>query len=288
MIAAAQIIGSAAFASTSTGPDIDKAKENASVVRVAVEDFPTRIVTDTTLPNGVEVVIQEGTAGERTFFKAVENLRGKDGSFASVPILYDEVTKLPTEKVVRKGANTAVIDGISEKTKDSERAKAAEKKAEDDKQKAASSNTGSSSNSGVSPESTSGAPSAARNAAKTQAAPASPAEPSASNPAPAPAPNGVTSAAENKEYARSILSAADFACTDQLAVRESGWSTTATNPSSGAYGVAQSLPASKYASAGADWKTNGKTQVNWMISYMNERYGSPCAALAHSHAVGWY
>ena len=40
--------------------------------------------------------------------------------------------------------------------------------------------------------------------------------------------------------------------------RESGWQINATNPESGAYGLPQSLPAHKMASAGADWQTNAK------------------------------
>lgn len=276
IIAAAQIVGSAAFADSQTGPNIDKAKENASVINTVTENFPTRIVTDSNLPNGIEVVVQEGIAGERTFFKASEDFTNTGAGRTSVPILYDEVTKLPVEKVIRRGSNTSVIDGISEKTKASEKAKADEKVAASEKKKADD-------------KATKEAQIASAAAAAAVAPGVRPATESASAiPGPAPSASGVTSPAENKAYAQSILSAADFTCTNELANRESGWSTTATNPSSGAYGVAQSLPGSKMASAGADWQTNGKTQVRWMISYMNERYGSPCNALAHSHAVGWY
>jgi hypothetical protein len=43
--------------------------------------------------------------------------------------------------------------------------------------------------------------------------------------------------------------------------RESGWNPYATNPLSGAYGIPQSLPAAKMASAGPDWQTNPATQI---------------------------
>ncbi len=62
--------------------------------------------------------------------------------------------------------------------------------------------------------------------------------------------------------------------------RESGWMWNATNPSSGAYGIPQALPGSKMAAAGADWKTNPKTQVRWGLSYIYERYGAPSLAYA--------
>lgn len=278
IVAAAQIVGSSAFADTSTGPDIEKAKENASVVKTVTENFPTRIVQDSNLPNGIEVVIQEGAPGEKTFYKASETFLGNNGGLTSVPILYEEVTKLPVEKVIRRGSNTAVIDGISDKTKSSEKSKAEAKVAAEEKKKSdeeAAKQT-------QEARATAADPSASAAPSRTRS------ESTSATPGPPPSSNGVTSPEENKAYARSILSPADFTCTNELANRESGWSTTATNPSSGAYGVAQSLPASKMASAGADWQTNGKTQVRWMISYMNERYGSPCNALAHSHAVGWY
>ena len=50
----------------------------------------------------------------------------------------------------------------------------------------------------------------------------------------------------------------------------------------------QALPGSKMASAGADWRTNPITQINWGIGYIKGRYGTPCSAWAHSNAVGWY
>lgn len=73
-----------------------------------------------------------------------------------------------------------------------------------------------------------------------------------------------------------------------LIARESGWRVTATNSSSGAYGLPQALPGSKMAAAGADWRTNPRTQVLWMCSYIASRYLTPTGALAHSDRVGWY
>jgi cell wall-associated NlpC family hydrolase len=70
--------------------------------------------------------------------------------------------------------------------------------------------------------------------------------------------------------------------------RESGWRWNATNPSSGAYGIPQSLPANKMASAGADWRTNAYTQVRWGLGYIQDRYGSPQQAMRHETNVGWY
>lgn len=79
-----------------------------------------------------------------------------------------------------------------------------------------------------------------------------------------------------------------MSCLTQLWQRESEWLTSAENVSSGAYGIAQSLPASKMESTGSDWSTNYETQIRWGMGYIQGRYGSPCAAWGHSNAVGWY
>jgi uncharacterized protein YabE (DUF348 family) len=83
-------------------------------------------------------------------------------------------------------------------------------------------------------------------------------------------------------------SSAQFSCLVSLWNRESGWNATAENPSSGAYGIPQSLPGSKMASAGADWRTNAKTQITWGLDYIAGRYGTPCGAWGNEESVGSY
>jgi len=78
-----------------------------------------------------------------------------------------------------------------------------------------------------------------------------------------------------------------FGCLVSLWDRESGWNTHAANPS-GAYGIPQSLPGSKMASAGPDWQNNATTQIKWGLGYIRDRYGSPCGAWGHSQSTGWY
>jgi hypothetical protein len=80
----------------------------------------------------------------------------------------------------------------------------------------------------------------------------------------------------------------EWTALELLWTRESQWNDRAMNASSGAYGIPQSLPGSKMASAGADWQTNPVTQITWGLDYIAGRYGSPSAAWAHSQAVGWY
>ena len=74
----------------------------------------------------------------------------------------------------------------------------------------------------------------------------------------------------------------------ELWTRESNWRHTALNPSSGAYGIPQALPASKMASAGGDWRINPATQIAWGLGYIKQRYGTPAAALAWHNSHNWY
>ena len=80
----------------------------------------------------------------------------------------------------------------------------------------------------------------------------------------------------------------DFNCLVKLWERESNWNPNAHNKSSGAHGIPQSLPASKMASEGDDYYTNGKTQIRWGLKYIKNRYGTPANAWAHSQQKGWY
>ncbi|WP_082571272.1 hypothetical protein [Agromyces sp. Root1464] len=79
-----------------------------------------------------------------------------------------------------------------------------------------------------------------------------------------------------------------FQCLNQLWQKESGWSYTAYNASSGATGIPQSLPGSKMASAGSDWQTNAATQISWGLDYIARGYGTPCSAWSHSQSMNWY
>ena len=87
------------------------------------------------------------------------------------------------------------------------------------------------------------------------------------------------SVAEYQAYAAEMCSTygwsqTDFECLVSLWYKESRWNPNAYNSSSGAYGIPQALPGSKMASAGSDYQTNYKTQINWGLSYIKARYGT--------------
>ncbi|WP_144672730.1 hypothetical protein [Arthrobacter sp. U41] len=133
----------------------------------------------------------------------------------------------------------------------------------------------------------------AKAAAPAPKAAPKPAAKPAKKPAKKPAPVAVNDPAGAQAYAASKLGSYGWApsqmqCLKTLWTKESDWETTATNPTSGAYGVVQSLPAEKMASAGADYRTNYRTQINWGLEYVKDRYGSPCEALNFHYANNWY
>lgn len=109
------------------------------------------------------------------------------------------------------------------------------------------------------------------------------------------------SSKSNEALARKMASAMgwgsgnEWAALDWLWNQESSFKTTAGSPAH-AYGIPQSLPGSKMASAGADWLTNPATQIKWGLGYIEGRYKDPIGAVNHKHqtrgqygnAEGWY
>lgn len=74
----------------------------------------------------------------------------------------------------------------------------------------------------------------------------------------------------------------------KLWTRESNWMWNAENPSSGAYGIPQSLPGSKMATFGERWRDDAAVQIDWGLNYIKQKYGSPSKAWQHSEEIGWY
>ena len=123
-------------------------------------------------------------------------------------------------------------------------------------------------------------------AAQSQAAPAAGPQLPAASATPA-------AAGSPQQMAEAMLgsfgwSPSQFSCLDPLWEHESGWSVTAYNPGTGAYGIPQAMPGGKMATAGPDWQTDAATQIRWGLEYIRGTYGSPCGAWAHEEATGWY
>jgi hypothetical protein len=112
-------------------------------------------------------------------------------------------------------------------------------------------------------------------------------------PATGPATGGSGSVAQYQAYAFSLFPQYGWGADQQQPLinlwnQESGWDPKADNPSSGAYGIPQSLPAAKMASAGSDYLTNGFTQIRWGLGYIHGTYVNPAGAWAHEQSNNWY
>ena len=70
-----------------------------------------------------------------------------------------------------------------------------------------------------------------------------------------------------------------FNCLDELWFKESRWNPKAQNGSH--YGIPQGK--SEYLK-----RVDGFKQVEWGLNYVRARYGTPCLALVHHNAKGWY
>jgi len=94
---------------------------------------------------------------------------------------------------------------------------------------------------------------------------------------------GGSGTGDAKQYALQQLGGdpVQFSCLERLWNGESNWNPHAEGEMTElgrAYGIPQSLPGDKMASAGADWRDNAITQVKWGLSYIQDRYGTPCDA----------
>lgn len=83
------------------------------------------------------------------------------------------------------------------------------------------------------------------------------------------------------------ISPSDYQYVEFIVQHESTWRYWATNPS-GATGLCQSLPASKMATAGADYLTNPVTQLKWCNSYAQSRYGGWANSWAAWQRQRWW
>lgn len=71
---------------------------------------------------------------------------------------------------------------------------------------------------------------------------------------------------------------------DWIIFKESGWNHKATNPTSGAFGICQALPANKMGPERKDWRV----QVSWCVDYVLQRYKSPGQAKDFWLAHNWF
>jgi hypothetical protein len=81
---------------------------------------------------------------------------------------------------------------------------------------------------------------------------------------------------------------AQYTCLNKLWTKESRWNYRSRNKVTGAHGIPQAYPATKYESIGSDWRTNPITQMTWGLKYIKVRYQTPCKALSTFYRINMY
>jgi hypothetical protein len=98
-----------------------------------------------------------------------------------------------------------------------------------------------------------------------------------------------TNQAMGRQMARDLYgwTGAQWDALNALVMSESGWSNTAQNPTSTAYGIGQFLD-STWATVGETKTSNAQTQIRAMLKYIAQRYGDPASAWAFKQSHNWY
>jgi hypothetical protein len=97
----------------------------------------------------------------------------------------------------------------------------------------------------------------------------------------APIHDGIQIQQTPKQYAKANLPLHEYKCISTLYYHESRWSHTAYNKSSGTAGIPQGKSV---------WLRSASPiqQVKWGLSYIENRYETPCNALAHFRKWNWH
>ena len=257
-------------ASAVSGLPSSLSESTKDLSQTSSEEIPysTRVVEDPDLPAGVDIVVQEGKNGIKATWTGTDKSRAKGGQLSSVRVRNDGILSLPVERVVRRGTKTEVINGVADKVAQSEaeilaqkeRDKAAEAERQKNEQKSTDVDTATNK-----PESSN------NNQNSDKSSPVA----------------SVTG--EKTDWMKAAgIPESDWQYVDYIIEHESGWNYRAVNPSSLAYGLPQSLPASKLSSAGSDWKDNPVTQLKWATQYANERYGGWQQAYNAWRSQNWW
>ena len=274
--------------------------------RTKAVPFGTQTIVDPSLQPGEVVVRQEGEDGE---IQQTYDVTYVDGEKESETLTNETTTKIALDQIIAVGPAASSDDsgsddgsgnsgdtGNSDNSGKNDNSNKNNNSDNSDKKDDSNSNSGNTDNSDDNKKDDSGS--------KTDPDPTPTPDPTPPpDPAPTPTPQPSDPSAGCRLYhpspaqaqAYAAGAAAQYGWTGQnwtdlvkLWTRESSWLWYAENASSGAYGIPQSLPGSKMAAFGANWRDDAAVQIDWGLSYIAQRYGSPSKAWEHSEQVGWY
>lgn len=262
--------------------------------RTKAVPFGTQTIVDPSLQPGEVVVRQEGEDGE---IQQTYDVTYVDGEKESETLTNETTTKIALDQIIAVGPAASSDDsgsddgsgnsgdtGNSDNSGKNDNSNKNNNSDNSDKKDDSNSNSGNTDNSDDSKKDDSGS--------KTDPDPTPTPTPQPSDPSagcrlyhPSPAQAQAYAAGAAAQYGWTGQNWTDLV---KLWTRESSWLWYAENASSGAYGIPQSLPGSKMAAFGANWRDDAAVQIDWGLSYIAQRYGSPSKAWEHSEQVGWY
>lgn len=260
-------------ASAVSGLPSSLSESTKDLSQTSSEEIPysTRVVENPDLPAGVEIVVQEGKNGIKATWTGTDKSRAKGGQLSAVRVRNDGILSLPVERVVRRGTKTEVINGIADKVAQSE----AEILAQKERDKAAEAERQKNEQKSTDVDNTTGKSEDNKTPDKDSSDKSSQVI--------------TTITGEKTDWMKAAgIPESDWQYVDYIIEHESGWNYRAVNPSSLAYGLPQSLPASKLSSAGSDWRDNPVTQLKWATQYANERYGGWQQAYNAWRSQNWW
>lgn len=278
--------------------------------RTVAIPFETQTIIDPNLDEGQTEIRQQGENGEKTQVYSVTYV---DGVAESETLKSETITKMAIDQIIAVGPAKPKTDSDSSSTgsSDSDSSKDSDTKADsgsNDSSKNDSSannnsgsnsnnsNSGNDSNSGSTDNGNSGNNNSNNNSNNSGNNSNNSNNNSNNNSSTDTTPSGRLwhpTVAQAQSYAAGAAAqrgwtGADWDALVKLWNRESGWKWYAENKSSGAYGIPQSLPASKMAAFGDNYRDDGAVQIDWGLWYIAQRYGSPSVAWQHSEQTGWY
>lgn len=262
--------------------------------RTKAVPFGTQTIVDPSLQPGEVVVRQEGEDGE---IQQTYDVTYVDGEKESETLTNETTTKIALDQIIAVGPAASSDDsgsddgsgnsgdtGNSDNSGKNDNSNKNNNSDNSDKKDDSNSNSGNTDNLDDNKKDDSGS--------KTDPDPTPTPTPQPSDPSagcrlyhPSPAQAQAYAAGAAAQYGWTGQNWTDLV---KLWTRESSWLWYAENASSGAYGIPQSLPGSKMAAFGANWRDDAAVQIDWGLSYIAQRYGSPSKAWEHSEQVGWY
>ena len=295
--------------------------------RNVIVPFNTRTINDPNLPSGVRVVRQSGINGERTDLYNVTYVDGKAESSVLIkqnvitpttdqivavgskpnyqaPKQNKQSSNNTNGKTSQKPSSNTNLNKTN--TKQEIKPQESKKPSQNSQSQQSVQNSQNQNNSNSQNQLQSNANNQQNPSSSSQTQAPAASQPASQTPAPAPAappapappannPNGMVHATPEQAKLYAQAACAQIGWTGamwedlvKLWTRESHWRWNAENESSGAYGIPQSLPANKMASAGANWHEDASIQITWGINYIKSKYGNPSEAWKHSEKFGWY